>query len=164
MSRNDEAMSITLKLLRAEKSRVAADPRRWNFWQRRAGNQLANTFFQSGDLADALVIYNGLAAISPEPAWHLPVLYQVGLCYEGLHQLDRAQAAYQSIIDAAAKLQGQQQPAASITELTQMAAWRIQQLGWRDDVNHRLTTLLAPGVRSAQPNRPPESTPKPPES
>jgi tetratricopeptide (TPR) repeat protein len=155
---NQEALSVTLQLLRAEKGRVAADPRRWNYWQRRAGNQLANAFFQNGDLAGALTIYNGLSALSNEPSWRLPVLYQVGLCYEGLHQTDHAREAYQSILDAVAKQQGSAPPPASTTELTQMAAWRIQQLGWRDDVNRRVTTLLAPGVRPP-PNHPPPPTP-----
>jgi len=44
--------------------------------------------------------------------------------------------------------------------LTQMAKWRMNQLGWRDDINHRMTTLLAPGLSAPEPasgSPPPES-------
>lgn len=168
LNRPQEALAVTLDLLRAEHGLVSSDARRWNYWQRRAGNQLANSFFERGDVMNALAVYNELAALSPEPAWHLPILYQVGLCYERLYEIDRARAAYQAILDASAQHPGDPAPSAAIAELTQMAAWRIKQLGWRDDVGHRLTTLLAPGVRqpapTAQSGQPASPAQNPPES
>jgi tetratricopeptide (TPR) repeat protein len=160
LNRPQEAMAVTLQLLRAEHGHSQGDVRRWSYWQRRAGNQLANSLFESGDTVNALTIYSYLAALSQDPSWRLPILYQVGLCYDRLFQVNRARATYQEILDAAAKLPATPPPPASIGELTQMARWRMNQLGWRDDINHRLTTLLAPGV--ASPDAPPG--PPPPES
>jgi tetratricopeptide (TPR) repeat protein len=44
LKRPQEALAVTLDLLQAEQARVAADAKRWNYWQRRTGNQLANSF------------------------------------------------------------------------------------------------------------------------
>jgi tetratricopeptide (TPR) repeat protein len=157
LNRSQEAMAVTLQLLRAEHGHSQGDSRRWSYWQRRAGNQLANALFENGDTVNALTIYNYLSALSQDPAWRLPILYQVGLCYDRLFLVDRARAAYQEILDAAARLPASPAAPASIGELTQMAKWRMTQLGWRDEINHRLTTLLAPGV--TQPDPAPATTP-----
>jgi tetratricopeptide (TPR) repeat protein len=160
LNRTQDAMNVTLQLLRAEHKQSRGDSRRWSYWQRRAGNQLANTFFENGDIVNALTIYSYLAALSQDPAWRLPILYQVGLCYDRMFQAERARATYQEILDVAAGLPASPPPPAAIGELTQMAKWRMNQLGWRDDINHRLTTLLAPGVSTPAPDpgNPPPST------
>ena len=61
LGQKQEALDATLALLRTEQS--TKDPKRWSYWQRRTGNQLANDFFQSGDTLNALMIYQGLAAL-----------------------------------------------------------------------------------------------------
>jgi tetratricopeptide (TPR) repeat protein len=149
LKRPQEALSATLALLNTEHSRVASDPRRWTYWQRRTGNQLANRFFQNGDALNALAIYDCLASLSPDPAWRLPVLYQTALCYERLFQTERARAAYQSIMDAAKPKAGAPAPTAEIAELAGMAQWRQSHLEWRDGINHRLTEVFAPGTMAA---------------
>jgi TolA-binding protein len=151
LKRPQEAMAVTLALLNAEHGLVAGNPQRWSYWQRRTGNQLANQFFQNGDALNALAIYNCLAALSPDPAWRLPILYQTGLCYERLYQVDRAQAVYQEIIDAAKPVDGKAAPAAEVTELSGMAQWRQAHLQWQDGINHRLTEVLAPSTMPASP-------------
>ncbi|MES1167623.1 MAG: tetratricopeptide repeat protein, partial [Oleiharenicola lentus] len=93
LGRAEEALTITLTLLRTEHSTAGVDPKNWAYWQRRTGNQLANEFFQDGDTHNALIIYQGLAGLSPEPAWRLPITYQIGLCYERMRITDRATAA-----------------------------------------------------------------------
>ena len=145
LNRPKEALAVTLSLLNAEHNLVASDPRRWAYWQRRTGNQLANRFFQNGDALNALVIYRCLAGLSPDPSWRLPVTYQIGLCYERLYQTDQAKAAYQSIIDGA-KAAGDAAGTPVVSELSEMAAWRMAHLAWRDDANRRLTKLLDPGI------------------
>ncbi len=149
LKRPQEALSATLALLNTEHTRVASDPRRWTYWQRRTGNQLANRFFQNGDAINALAIYDCLASLSPDPGWRLPVLYQTALCYERLFQTDRARAAYQAIMDAAKPKAGAPAPTAEITELGGMAQWRRAHLEWREDMNHRLTEVLAPSTMGA---------------
>ena len=124
LHRPDEALAATLELLRNEKTAANADPRVWSYWQRRTGNQLANEFFQNGDTLNALAIYEGLATLSPELAWRLPVTYQIGLCCERLRQVDRARSTYQSIIDAVA--QAARPPAAPAAPTDSLAADSIK--------------------------------------
>ena len=167
LGRKQEALDATLALLRNEKP--TADPKRWSYWQRRTGNQLANDFFQNGDTMNALMIYQNLATLSLEPDWRLPITYQMALCYERMRQYDRAASAYQSIIDngktpAATDAPGEastkgsepaKAPSAELTELSRMAAWRIRQLNWHEQTEHQLATLFTPVG---------EATPKVPES
>lgn len=133
-----EALTATLDLLRVEKSQVAADPKRWAYWQRRTGNQLANDFFEAGDTLNAHTIYTGLTALSAEPAWRLPLVYQVALCEERLGHLDLARTSYRTVVDAAGAT-----PPAELAELVRMAAWRLDHLQWREQVEQRVSSLFS---------------------
>jgi TolA-binding protein len=137
LKRTQEAFAATLELLRTEKSRIATDPKRWAYWQRRTGNQLANDFFENGDTLNARTIYASLLDLSPEIHWRLPITYQVGLCDERLGANDRARAAYQAIVDAAGAT-----PPAELVELVKMAAWRIEHLAWRDRVGQQVSAFF----------------------
>ena len=137
MKRPQDALNATLDLLRTEKSRMAADPKRWSYWQRRTGNQLANDFFEAGDTLNARAIYASLLELSEEPMWRLPITYQLGLCYERLGIIDRARFSYQTIVDAAGAT-----PPENIAELARMAAWRIEHLEWRDRVNREISVFF----------------------
>ena len=142
----NEALAATMELLRGEQAVSGADAKRWSYWQRRTGNQLANDFFQQGDTMNALAIYQGLVALAPEPAWRLPVTYQMALCYERLRLADRARNAYQSIVDGVAALGNGKSPApvpADLTELAHMAAWRLGNLDWTDRTDHQLTVFFS---------------------
>jgi tetratricopeptide (TPR) repeat protein len=146
LNRTEEALAATLELLRNEQANSEADPKRWAYWQRRTGNQLANEFFQSGDTINALAIYQGLAALAPDAAWRLPVTYQIALCYERLRLVDRARTAYQSIIDTAAEAAGNKTDGpvpADIAELSRMASWRMSNLEWSDRTDHQLTVFFS---------------------
>ncbi len=137
LKRPEEAFAATLELLRTEQTRVARDPKRWAYWQRRTGNQLANDFFESGNTLNAQSIYQGLVALSPEPNWRIPLTYQIGLCYERLGNTDRARASYQSIVDGLGAT-----PPTELAELARMAAWRINHLSWRDGVSQQVSQLF----------------------
>jgi TolA-binding protein len=173
LGHKQEALEATLELLRSQQA--AGDPKRWSYWQRRTGNQLANDFFQNGETHEALVIYQGLAALAPDPAWRLPITYQIGLCYERMRITERAIAAYQSIIDGTAapaapapapKLAGDDKPAPTrsepprpvsneLTELARMAAWRLTQLTWHDQTERQLTGIFSTAPEPAKPTPPP---------
>ena len=168
LDHKQEALEATLQLLRAEQA--SADPKRWSYWQRRTGNQLANQFFQDGDTLNALAIYQGLAALADDPAWRLPVTYQIALCYERMRLNDRAAAAYQSIVDnanppPAAKAAGAEpaKPAnAELTELARMAAWRLTQLNWHEQTEQQLSAIFTSGAGSAARNPPALTNQSPP--
>ncbi len=153
LGHKQEALDATLQLLRSEQA--SADPKRWSYWQRRTGNQLANDFFQNGDTLNALQIYQGLAALSPEPTWRMPLTYQIALCYERMRLYDRAGTAYQTIIDIAnppaAETPAPEKTAAAeppktvnpeLTELARMAAWRLGQLNWHEQTERQLSAIF----------------------
>jgi TolA-binding protein len=137
LNRTQEAFAATLQLLQAEKSQVAANPKRWAYWQRRTGNQLANDFFENGDIINAQEIYAGLAALSDDPAWQLPATYQLALCYDRLGAGDQARVAYQKVVDGVAG-----SAANNLVELKRLATWRLGQLDWHDGISHQVTALL----------------------
>ena len=159
LKRPDEAFAATLELLRTEQTRVAQDPKRWAYWQRRTGNQLANDFFESGNILNAQTIYSGLVDLSPEPAWRLPLTYQIALCHERLGTIDRARTAYQTIVDAIGPT-----PPVELAELTRMAAWHLAHLTWRDGVAQQVTAFFdtttgRPAAPAADPAHPPGAAP-----
>jgi tetratricopeptide (TPR) repeat protein len=145
LKRPQEAFAATLDLLRTEKSRIASDPKRWAYWQRKTGNQLANDFFETGDTMNARAIYAGLLELSPEPAWRFPITYQLGLCYERLGASDNARASYQAIVDAAGS-----NPNADLLELATMAKWRIEHLEWSEGISRQISKVFdSTGRKSA---------------
>jgi TolA-binding protein len=157
LKRPQDAFASTLQLLRTEKSKVAANPKRWAYWQRRTGNQLANDFFEDGDIADAQAIYAGLASLSNDPTWQLPVTYQLALCYERLGSTDSARAAYKKIIDAI-----QAGAPDSFIELKRLATWRMGELDWREHIGHQVTDLMVTQtghLTDAAPRKPAPSQP-----
>ena len=92
------ALKETLALLTAEVSKISTNPTTWLYWKKRTGNRLANEFYHEGNYIDALTIYRAMVAITEEPTWYWPVLYQVGLCYEKLDMKPKAIEAYKQII------------------------------------------------------------------
>lgn len=157
LKRPQEALVATIDLLMMEKSRMATDPKRWAYWQRRTGNQLANDFFQSGDVHNALVIYQSLSALSETANWKIPATYQVGLCYERLGDLERASTTYHSIVETAGAT-----PPADVADFARMAQSRLAHLSWRGTIDQQVTALFdsstgQPSASSAKPTSPNES-------
>ncbi len=157
LGRTDEALAMTLTLLRTEQANAGTDPKTWAYWQRRTGNQLANDFFQSGDTLSAVAIYEGLTRLSTAANWRLPIIYQMGLCYERLRQTDRATAAYQEIINTVAHPTGKDPVGDELTELSRMATWRIGQLEWSGRTDSQLTHFFSantPATATPPPSQP----------
>lgn len=144
-----EALAEALELLRTERSRTSKDPKRWIYWQRKTGNQIANEFYDQGDIANALAVYTTLADISPEPIWHLPLVYQIGLCYERLGQTEQAITQFQSILDSARAPKGDDVARPDMTDLVRMAKWRLEQINWHQRTEQRLLVIL-PQQRTVQ--------------
>jgi tetratricopeptide (TPR) repeat protein len=134
LKRSQEALLATMDLLQTEKSRVAADPNRWAYWQRKTGNHLANEFFETGDTTNARAIYTGLLDLASEPAWRLPITYQIALCNERLGASDGARAGYRAIVEAVGA-----NPSADLLELATMAKWRLEHLEWRDRIGVQIS-------------------------
>ncbi len=142
LGRDKESLAAALDLLKTEHNRTAEDPKRWVYWQRKTGNQLANEFYEQGDANSALTIYLSLAALSSEPMWRLPVLYQVALCYERLRSGSQAREYLQTVAREAGASQADTASKSELAELANMAAWRLQQLDWEDGADRQLNTFF----------------------
>ncbi len=137
LNRPQEAFDVTLELLRTAQATVSSNPKLWAYWQRRTGNQLANDFFAAGNVVNAHAIYFGLAELSDDPNWRLPILYQMALCLERLGHNDRATATYRTIVETAGV-----SPAPELAELVRMSTWRLSQLDWNDQTHRQVTSLF----------------------
>ncbi|MBP7143183.1 MAG: tetratricopeptide repeat protein [Opitutaceae bacterium] len=151
LGRDQESLAAALDLLKAEHSRTAEDPKRWAYWQRKTGNQLANEFYEQGDANSALTIYLSLAALSSEPMWRLPVLYQVALCYERLRSGSQAREYLQTVAREAGTPPAGAASTGELAELANMATWRLQQLDWEEGADRQLNTFFQ---TSGSPNNP----------
>lgn len=123
LGRADEALRYTLRLLQTSREDQAGDPAAWAYWQRRTGNELANTFFQRGEFASARRIYDTLASLDDDPEWVLPASYQAALCRERLGLTEEAIAIYR---DITARVTSDE--SAGLNEIASMASWRITHL------------------------------------
>ena len=131
VGRNQDAMKQVLLLLQSQEENVSKNPDIWVYWQRRAGNEIANQLYKEGDYLDALQIYQNLAALDPTIAWQGPVWYQTGLVYEQLQQWQKATAIYGQITARQAELTATNSPP-SLASLYEMAQWRIENIGWME--------------------------------
>jgi tetratricopeptide (TPR) repeat protein len=156
LQRAQDALNEALNLLRTEKIRTQKDPRRWAYWQRKTGNQIANEFFDQGDYASALTIYTTLSELSTEDTWKLPILYQMGICLERQGHIPMAIANYQMILDSLQSAKGDPATRSELIDLQRMATWRIEQISWQNNSEQRLHLLLpvAPPVAPQLPASP----------
>ena len=159
LNRQQEAMFEVITLLKMERSRTAQDPKRWAYWQRKTGNQLANDFYEAGDTTSALAIYLTLLNLSNEPAWRAPLLYQVALCQERQGRKDKASENYKAIIEIAAAQKPDDLRKADFANLAEMAKWRLGQLDWVEGAEQRINSLLPQGT--SDPDSAPGDVPAP---
>jgi tetratricopeptide (TPR) repeat protein len=129
MKRDSDALQQVLLLLQSQQETVSKDPETWAYWQRRAGNEIANQLYKQGDYASALEIYLSLADLDTSPVWQAPVWYQAAMAYEQLQQWQKAADTYTRILDRQKELA----PAANtpaLASLFEMAQWRKDYIAW----------------------------------
>lgn len=127
--RASDALRQVMILLESQSSSAAQSPQNWAFWQQRTGNEIANQLYQEGDYSNALTIYQVLTKLDKNPAWQLPVTYQVGLVYERLNQAPKAMESYKFILDREKSLDADAPP--SLRTVIEMAKWRHNYLSWQ---------------------------------
>lgn len=154
LDRTDEALALVQRLLASEHERRLDQPERWQEWQRRTGNQLANEFYERGDAAAALKIYQTLAAMDKRPEWRLSLVYQIGLCFERLAAFESALTAYREVVAAGAPTDS---PSGQLADLARMAGWRIRHLEWQARTTREWQQLIQPTVESTNPPKDPGS-------
>ncbi|MGD1085881.1 MAG: tetratricopeptide repeat protein [Verrucomicrobiota bacterium] len=154
MERNQDAMKQVLLLLQSEQENVNKDPDTWLYWQRRAGNEIANQLYKEGDFLDALQIYLSLADLDKSAAWQVPVWYQTGMVYEQLQQWQKATDTYTQILDR--KLDSNDtNDAPMLSSLIDMAKWREGYIAWQQKARQSDLALHPPQTTNA----PPAATP-----
>jgi len=129
IGRGADALSQVLALLEEQHSGKTRETDTLTYWQRRAGNEIANQFYQEGEPLKALDIYLILAALGSSPEWQFPVWYQLGLVYERLNQPVKALEYYGNIARREKELPATATP--SLKAVVEMARWRTDFLGWR---------------------------------
>jgi tetratricopeptide (TPR) repeat protein len=127
--RESEALNQVLALLQEQSRDTNCTTQALAYWQHRAGNAIANQFYQEGDPMKALEIYLRLAALDTSPEWQLPVWYQVGLVYERLAQPAKAVEYYAKVAAREKSAVGVDSP--SLKTVIEMANWRKEFLGWQ---------------------------------
>jgi len=128
--RENEALAQVLALLQEQSRGTNCTAQTLVYWQRRAGNAIANQFYQEGDALKALEIYQRLAGVESAPEWQLPVWYQIGLVLERLGQPAKALESY-SRIEARGAGEGGAKLSPSLKVVIEMAAWRKEFLAWQ---------------------------------
>jgi tetratricopeptide (TPR) repeat protein len=129
LGHNAEALKQVLLLLQSQQDNARSNPELWVYWQRRAGNEIANQLYKEGEYLDALQIYQNLAALDTAPSWQAPAWYQVGLAYEQLQQWQKATDTYDLILARRSELTGTNAPP-SLSSLCEMAQWRKDYIAW----------------------------------
>jgi len=135
LGRRDDALREVLSLFERQKSSGGSDET-WRYWQRRAGNQLANMFYSAGNLPEAAELYGKLLQLSGDARWRWPLLYQVGLVAEQMKDFAKAKVTYTEL--AAAKAEGL---SAEVAELPKLAQWRLEHLKWAERMDAELNSL-----------------------
>ncbi|MCC7373597.1 MAG: tetratricopeptide repeat protein [Verrucomicrobiales bacterium] len=149
MGRNQEALQQVLILLESQRGTAAANPESWAYWQKRAGNEIANQLYKEGDFLGTLEVYNRLVELDKTAEWQLPVMYQIGLVLERLQQPAKASGTYQSLIKRESEAGGSNAPP-SIRTVIEMARWRQGNLSWL--VNATSNTAVLRQSLPATPN------------
>lgn len=135
LGRRDEALQQVLAFFERQKKSGMPDET-WRYWQRRAGNQLANMFYTAGNLPEAAELYGKLLQLSTETRWRWPLLYQVGLVAEQMKDLAKAKAVFTEL--AGAKAEGL---SSEVAELPKLAQWRLEHLNWSERIDTELKSL-----------------------
>jgi tetratricopeptide (TPR) repeat protein len=150
LGRKDEAVQVTLQLLKNEKPRAKEAPEVWRRWKMKTGTELASSLYDKGDALNALSIYQQLAELDSRPEWRWPIVYQIGLCFERLRLTKRALEAYAFIVGGEVpKKADRQSVTADLPGLQEMAQWKMDYLRWATDVDHSLSKVLKPDWKTA---------------
>lgn len=99
----DNVVTTVFKLLKISQQKRIQKEENWEIWdryQKKITTEVAQDFYEKGDLMDAIKIYQALVDLNTTPEWQWPILCQLGLCYERLGLPLRSKAAYKLIADA----------------------------------------------------------------
>ncbi len=150
-----DALHQVLLLLESQHNTPRQNAEAWTYWQRRAGNDLANQLYLSGDFENTLLLYEHLARLDSSAAWRIPVWYQIGLVYERLLQPQKATQVYAQILETGKSLSSTN-VTPSLNSIVEMARWRQQALAFLEKAQAAQLALRASLRQEDRPdNKPP---------
>lgn len=135
------AVDSLMRLLDTVGEPAEDQSKEWTYWRQQAGNRLANKLYEDGDYLVALRIYQGMVGLSDQADWRLPIIYQIGLCFEKLGMLDRARESFAFLIQEVEKREAEAVPE-YLVRLAETASWRQDLLSWRGEINADLRQLV----------------------
>lgn len=144
LDRIHAAVDTLMRLLETVGEPVEDQSKEWTFWRQQAGNRLANKLYEDGDYLVALRIYQGMVGLSDQVDWRLPIIYQIGLCFEKLGMLDRARESFAYLIQEVEKREAEAVPD-YLVRLAETASWRQDLLSWRGEISADLRELVYEG-------------------
>ncbi len=145
---NQDALKQVLLLMESSQETSGSNPVEWAFWQKRAGNEIANELYREGDYVSTLDIYLHLIELDKSAAWRIPVWYQIGLVFERLQQPGRARDVYQNILDGRKELTATV-TTPSLLAVIEMAQWRQDHLVWLEKTRAS-QHILQQGLKPAE--------------
>lgn len=129
LGRQQESLRELLLLLEAVDVADEKTAAKWKTWKMLAGNEIGNDLFMQGDFTNAIQVYSGLVKLDEAPSWQLPILYQIGLCFEKIEQPVKARDTYRTIVSSAPK--GESKLTPGLQMVVDMAAFREEILSWK---------------------------------
>ena len=147
-----KAVGAVLALLSEPSVKNPEDEAIWLYWQKKAGNELANEFYEQNDYMSALRIYQAMWTRDDSAQWRAPTMYQVGLCFAHLEAPLKAKEVFSSIIqgefwdeDAEPELYAEKmgEPVSEdVRTIQELAAWHAKQIDWNTKAGNRIQSLM----------------------
>ncbi|MCB1120583.1 MAG: tetratricopeptide repeat protein, partial [Verrucomicrobiae bacterium] len=132
LEKDDDAVATLMELLEFGGLPDEESSEEWRRWRQHAGNQFANRYYQNQDFLAALRLYQGIAVLDDRPEWQLPIIFQMGLCFEKLGMYDRALESMHFVVQGLDALtQTEQSLDLALGQLQDRTNWRIDMLQWR---------------------------------
>jgi tetratricopeptide (TPR) repeat protein len=131
LNRNEDSLRQVMLLLQSQKEVALQYPEHWIYWQKRAGNDIANQLYREGDYLATLEIYQALVELDASPGWQIPVYYQIGLVFERLNQPVKAVETYTKVLEQQKEVKADQLTP-GLKTVFEMARWRKDQIAWLD--------------------------------
>ncbi|MCZ6671923.1 MAG: tetratricopeptide repeat protein, partial [Verrucomicrobia bacterium] len=145
MQQHEDAVATLMELLELSGLPDENASDEWRYWRQQAGNQFANRYYKNQDFLAALRLYQGIAVLDDRAEWQLPIIYQMGICFEKLGMFDRAVESLQFVAQGVEKLsetEGKSSDAA-LDQLYERAQWRLNMLNWRSGLELDRFPMLA---------------------
>ena len=145
MQQTEDSVATLMELLEHGGMPTENAGEEWLYWRQQAGNEFANQYFENKDFLAALRVYQGIAVLDERAEWQLPIIYQMGLCFEKLGMFDRAVESLEFVAQGIEQISESenQSPDAALDQLYKRTQWRLDMLNWRSGLERDRFPMLA---------------------